>query len=212
MSGSQVETDAAAEGDAEMVIDESEVEDLGRRLQAAGISLPDYGAAELRRLTEGGGAEGALSNVSNVTEVVVVQNISNVTVRARTLVTCRGLFSLGCVLTPICPAVLQDTGPVLLDPMVLPLVKVKAKGVVSIRSRDTSEYMHHVSRSTGRLWAVTVAATLTTDRCCEQVDHMSYFPEAYGAKISDSDIGRLRSVLTAVEPVADIIQLRMWGR
>ena len=41
---------------------------------------------------------------------------------------------------------------------------------------------------------------------------MSYFPEAYGAKISDSDIGRLRSVLTAVEPVADIIQLRMWGR
>ena len=80
-----METDAAAEGDAEMVIDESEVEDLGRRLQAAGISLPDYGAAELRRLTEGGGAEGALSNVSNVTEVVVVQNISNVTVRARTL-------------------------------------------------------------------------------------------------------------------------------
>ena len=73
-----------------MVIDESEVEDLGRRLQAAGISLPDYGAAELRRLTEGGGAEGgALSNVSNVTEVVVVQNISNVTVRARTLVTCK---------------------------------------------------------------------------------------------------------------------------
>ena len=86
MSGSQVETDAAAEGDAEMVIDESEVEDLGRRLQAAGVSLPDYSAAELRRLTEGGGAEGgALSNVSNVTEVVVVQNISNVTVRARTL-------------------------------------------------------------------------------------------------------------------------------
>ncbi len=43
----------------------------------------------------------------------------------------------------------------LLDPTVLPLVKVKAKGVVSIRSRDTSEYMHHVSRSTGRrcrLW------------------------------------------------------------
>ena len=70
-----------------MVIDESEVEDLGRRLQAAGVSLPDYSAAELRRLTEGGGAEGegALSNVSNVTEVVVVQNISNVTVRARTL-------------------------------------------------------------------------------------------------------------------------------
>ena len=32
---------------------------------------------------------------------------------------------------------------------------------------------------------------------------MSYFPEAYGAKISDSDIGRLRSVLTAVEPVAE---------
>ena len=53
-----------------------------------------------------------------------------------------------------------------------------------------------------------VPATLTADRCGEQVDHMSYFPEAYGAKISDSDIGRLRSVLTAVEPVADIIQLR----
>ena len=106
------------------------------------------------------------------------------------------------------PPCLQDTGPVLLDPTVLPLVKVKAKGVVSIRSRDTSEYMHHVSRSTGRRWAVADAATLTAGRCREQVDHMSYFPEAYGAKISDSDIGRLRSVLTAVEPVADIIQLR----
>ena len=80
-----------------------------------------------------------------------------------------------------------DLGPVYLDPLALPLVKVAAKGVVSVRGRNTQEYEHYI-------------------------DHMSYFSELYGAKMSDADKNRLKTVLVSTEPVADIINIRLWGR
>ena len=76
---------------------------------------------------------------------------------------------------------------VYLDATDLPLVKVVARGVVSIRARGSQEYEHYV-------------------------DHISYFNELYGAKISDGDVSRLRKALLNTEPVADIIDIRLWGR
>jgi len=78
-------------------------------------------------------------------------------------------------------------GPVYLDATELPLVKVAADGGVSIRARGTQAYEHYM-------------------------DHMSYFNELYGAKISEGDTSRLKSALLGTEPVADIIDIRLWGR
>jgi hypothetical protein len=194
--------EVTADEDPEQVIDESEVEDLGRRLQDAlevarleqqhavdeeaqparkeateqyfrsalqnlgqreTQLLQNLGQADRVRLLQeavGDGAGGEAFNASNVTAVSTgFYNISNLT----------------------------DTGPVYLDPSELPLIKVSAKGVVSIRARDSKAYEHYI-------------------------DHMSYFNELYGAKISDTDIGRLKTALTSTEPVADIIDIRLWGR
>ncbi len=173
--------EVVADADPEQVIDESEVEDLGRRLQDMWDVAHEQGpTAEARyrstlqaigqrslqleqpdhvRLLQEAAAV-ASSNVSNATADVVYHNIT---------------------------ANITDIGPVYLDAMELPLVKATAKGVVSIRGRGTQAYEHYI-------------------------DHMSYFSELYGAKISDGDITRLKTALLGTEPVADIIDIRLWGR
>jgi hypothetical protein len=167
------ETTPAAE-----VIDESEVEDLGRRraqlreeleqLLAASASQradPARAAAStsedlLRRLEETPQLLQENTTSSNITNATVVVNATNVT---------------------------ASTEVPLLDPSDLPFVNISAKGVISVRGQGTQPYQHHVS-------------------------HSSYFNELYGVVISDSDLNRLKTVFTRTQPVADIVNVHLYGR
>ena len=44
------------------------------------------------------------------------------------------------------------------------------------------------------------------------VNHLTYFPDVYGAKISSGDLSRLKYALLGTEPVVDILDIRLLGR
>jgi hypothetical protein len=165
-------------GDTGQVIDESQVEDLGRRLQNMWDVAHEQGPAAEEQYRSTLQAIGQRSlqleqpdRVRLLQEAAAVasSNISNATVDV-------GYHNATANVTDV-----------YLDAMELPLVKATAQGVVSIRGRGTDAYEHYV-------------------------DHLTYFNELYGAKISDGDIARLKTALLGTEPVADIVDIRLWGR
>ena len=214
-AGAGTTTETAGTPPAE-AIDESEIEDLGRRrLQlvqdTAALLQADERTrrAVRRRLTEtsGGAGDGAGDAGTGETGAFNMSNTSNDSV----------------VMVNTTNATVAEEEIPLLDSSVLPIVFVDAaRGVVSVRGeRDNQERPLFVAVYVPvcpfslfhlHLPAVGTIAGRGTAGYEGYVTHQSYFNALYGVVISDSDISRLKRIFTQTEPVADIVNLRLHGR